>query len=283
VLLRLRLMVASWAAVYLRRAQIATLTIKLQVARCVLVNHERKYNPQSYGAEIVVFLHMDDRFLDAGYSLPLKRDAWQIAEDVEAAAVVYMMSQGVQDELVGLLEKASACTLDIERKNNQDKKSETKKVTGCSRASRNSILRRYLVRQKSSSSQVEAAKRNVKAAQKLNVRALAIHRRPELLSKGRGQLKWEKDISAKDRAKLRHQGDEVALNAFIDQHRPELENELDRRRAEAQLQEAVASAAPVTGEDWIDYLRGRRPLLGEACLTASRRLKHMKCVEGCTL
>ena len=52
-----------------------------------------------------------------------------------------MLSDRVQNELVGIFEVALANSLDVERKRNQDKKAETVKVTSVGRASRKSILR----------------------------------------------------------------------------------------------------------------------------------------------
>ena len=104
----------------------------------------RKFNVEEYAQCILNFLGTEDLLLDAGYSLLLKQEAWKAAGGVEAIAVEYMMSDSVQDELVAIFERASATTLDAERKHQQDKRHETVKVTGCARASKNSILQRYL-------------------------------------------------------------------------------------------------------------------------------------------
>jgi hypothetical protein len=97
----------------------------------------KNFNVIGYAAEIVDFLNINDRFLDGGYSALLKQETWSAGRGVEADAVGHIMSDAVQVELVGIVEKAAASSLDVERKHNQDKRSETTKVTGCSAASRN--------------------------------------------------------------------------------------------------------------------------------------------------
>ena len=102
----------------------------------------RKYTSTQYGSDIIIFLSTDDKFLDGGYSLLLKKEA--LASGCEADAVAHLMSADVQAELHLIFDAVSASSLDVERKHAQDKRFETTKVTGCARASRNSILSRYL-------------------------------------------------------------------------------------------------------------------------------------------
>ena len=49
---------------------------------------------------------------------------------------------------------------------------------------------------------------------RMNVRAFAVAQDPYLQTRGRGQLHWESDISAEQRAAITHQGDEEALQKF---------------------------------------------------------------------
>ena len=109
----------------------------------------KKFNPQHYTVDILEFLYTAEALLDAGYSLILQKEAWAYAKGVEAQAVGYLMSPAVQAEIEGFLEQGSASSLEGERKHQQDKRSETVKVTGCARASRNSIIRRYLTKRRS--------------------------------------------------------------------------------------------------------------------------------------
>ena len=135
------------------------------------------------------FLSTQDEFLDAGYSVVLKQDAWRAGGDVEADAVSYLMGEDIQLELCGIFEAVTGSSLDVERKHQQDKRSETTKVSGIARASRDSIIRRYLVAREGLLQHLRQATRKLSSAQHLNVRALAIHRHPELMPRGRGQLR----------------------------------------------------------------------------------------------
>ena len=214
----------------------------------------KKYNSTGYLVEIVDFLSMDDRLLDGGYSLLLKREAWERGGQVEARAVDYLRSDNVQSELVAVLERASASSLDIERKHQQDKQSETTKVTGCAAASRDACLRRYLIRQKAAAARTAEVQTRTLAAARLNIRALAIQQRPELLSQGRGQLRWQGEVDETTRRSVRKQGNEAELAAYIEQHQEDLKAELARRRAAARIEDAAATLLPLTSDSWLQYL-----------------------------
>ena len=54
----------------------------------------------------------------------LKQEAWSAGRGVEADAVGHIMLDAVGVELVGIVEKAAASSLDVERKRNQDSISE---------------------------------------------------------------------------------------------------------------------------------------------------------------
>ena len=79
---------------------------------------------------------MDDGLLDLGYSLALKHDA--LSRGSIGQGVAYLMSDGVQAELEGIFRRAKAHSLDIERKHQQDKASESQRVLSLAAVSRNS-------------------------------------------------------------------------------------------------------------------------------------------------
>jgi hypothetical protein len=214
----------------------------------------RKYNQELYAIEILDFLHTDDKLLDAGYSALLKREAWSFGNNVEADAVGYMMSTAVQSELAGLFLVATANSLDVERKHALDKQFETTKVTGCATASRNCIIRRYLaVRRDALHSKLDV-QRSAKSALTLNVRAIAFERNPEMFTRGRGKMRWEESVSGKDMKAIAHQGDEIALQQYIEEHRGELEAELSDRRHVAKCRAVAASALPLSQDEWLRHL-----------------------------
>lgn len=66
------------------------------------------------------------------------------AAGAEGAAISFLMSDAIQDEIANIIAAAQATSLDGERKIYQDKKAgEITKVTGLARFSRNSILTHY--------------------------------------------------------------------------------------------------------------------------------------------
>jgi virulence-associated protein VagC len=214
----------------------------------------KTYNKDLYAIEIVDFLYTDDKLLDAGYSALLKREAWAFGKDVEADAVGYMMSTAVQLELTGLFLTATANSLDVERKHALDKQFETTKVTGCATASRNSIIRRYLTARRLALHSQLDVQRAATSALRLNVRAIAFERQPEMFTRGRGKMRWEDSVSGKDMKAITHQGDEIALQQYIEEHREELEAELSDRRHVAKCRAVAASALPLSQDEWLRHL-----------------------------
>ena len=107
----------------------------------------KTYNPVSYASACLDFLNCDASNLDCGYSLPLRQDAWRMAEGVEAEALAFLMRAEQQEEFDLIVEKAEVTTLDVERKHNLDRRSEKtgQRVISIGRASRNSMLEQYLV------------------------------------------------------------------------------------------------------------------------------------------
>ena len=110
--------------------------------------------------------------------------------------MAYIMSDNVQVELVGVFENATATSLDVERKHASDKKFETTKVTGCAAASRNCIIRKYLSSRRASLSVNNNAAASSKHIRYLNIRALALERRPELFPRTRGKLHWDENVGS---------------------------------------------------------------------------------------
>ena len=214
----------------------------------------KKYNPGSFGAGILSFLHTEDLELDGGYSKLLKEEAWARAGNVEADAVAYLMSHEVQSEIAGLLEVAAGSSLEVERKHNQDKRSETVKISSCGTASRNSIIRRYLVHRGRQVDTMDTTRRKHEAALRLNVRALAVRANPDWFPRARGRLRWEAEVTAEEQSAITHQGDLKAIDRYIADHREELEAELARVRHSARLRHEASSAVPWSDDDWHRFL-----------------------------
>ena len=99
-------------------------------------------------------------------------------------------------------------------------------VAGCPRASRNSIIHRYLIYRRSVGKLSTDSKRKQVNAACTNVRSLAIKKRPDLFPRGRGQVRWELDRGMHERKEITHKGDSRKLAAYIEDHRAELEAEV---------------------------------------------------------
>lgn len=237
------------------------------------------YNPLGYLGQITSFLNSDDRMLDVGYSLRLKKEA--LAEGTIAEAADYLMSPQIQDELRRLCESISANSLQAERKINQDKKTETTRTSGVPRASRNSILQRYRLRREQA---VEQSIQNYKIAWKnrtMNLRALAIQRMPQLWERAKGKLWWQEDVAEADRRSKLAVGDEDLLKAFISEHYEELRAEAAQLRASAKkvLSSQYVGGLPLTNGQWISWLENNwekfQNLLREASADRQKHAQRM--------
>jgi hypothetical protein len=223
---------------------------------------------------LLSFLHTDDKTLDVGYSVLLKREAWKCGEDVEADAVAYIMSDQVQSELVGVFENATATSLDVERKHASDKKFETTKVTGCAAASRNCIIRKYLTSRRDSLEDNNNAAATCKHIRHLNIRAIALERRPELFPRARGKLHWEV-VSRAEQKVIVHNGGAGELNEYIEANRAELENELSARRDVIKHKATAEAAMPITQNDWLKYIVEHDEAFSQLIQSASRRRRSV--------
>ncbi len=181
----------------------------------------RAFNRDGFVSAIEAFLETPAGELDCGYSVFLQREATRKASG--GGALEYMVSDGVQSELESLLTTASATSLDVERKHNQDKRCEQRRLSGVARASRSSILARYRLQRREG---IASDRSNRKEAQKMctmNVRALAIKKNPWLFGRACGRA-FGSCADANPRG-IVHQGDEDALKAYIEKHREELQAE----------------------------------------------------------
>ena len=80
----------------------------------------KKFNEDGYLVAVEEFLTADSSFLDAGYSLPLRRQAER--EGTHALATAFILSSLIQQEVEDIFKRSEASSLDVERKNKQDKK-----------------------------------------------------------------------------------------------------------------------------------------------------------------
>ena len=169
--------------------------------------------------------------MDIGYSLALKHDVFR--DNVFADALAFLLSDDVHAEIVGIFVDGDGNTLDVERKHWQDGRDCRGKTIGVSRASRDSYIRRYRLHRRGERDREHSIRAYFTRNTRMNVRALAVAQNHHLQTRGRGQLHWESDISAEQRAAITHQGDEEALQKFIADNYDALNTEAVARRKRA--------------------------------------------------
>ena len=229
----------------------------------------KKYNPFGYILAIQEFLETDDEELDYGYSRLQKADAWNAGSLSDA--VTYMMSTGVQNEMLGFLERALANSLDAERKINQDKASETVKTSSVARASRNSILLRYRIQRER---HIETSMKLHMAAKRekyMNYMAVARQWRPDLFPMPLGRRFAKADGSQQPEI-APSLGDADALEAYLETNREELKAEAARLRDQAKCgsRETNKNSVPYSNCDWLTYLDQHEGQFRELLRTASK-------------
>ena len=236
-------------------------------------------NPLGWLTSIQEFLAMEGSSLDVWFSFQLQQQAMSAGSLVDA--VEFLMSEGVQDEVLGMLTQAVANSLDVERKHNQDKASESVKTKGMARFSRASILRRYGVQREKYLEQSMNASKVAKQVKYMNVWALANQRNPNLLPRPHGKLRQQSDVSASERRAVVHEGDLPALKSIVEAERESLDREVKRIKSDAAqaLQRVSSGILPYTNRQWLDWLEGNeakiRRSLKESCSARkvlSRRL-----------
>ena len=217
----------------------------------------KEFNPAGYAACILEFLDTDDQLLDVGYSLQLKREA--LATGSLADAVSFLMTSEIQEELSGICWKSACNSLDAERKIGQEKKSETMQASGLPRASRNGILLRYRLQRDSAVQMCISDRKQANKDKFMNSRALAIKKNPNLVSRPRGRLTGrpeDNSITAEQMKENVHEGDEKALQEYIEANRASLEAEAAaiRKAASFKLGGGAKSLMPMTNVEWLKWL-----------------------------
>ena len=166
------------------------------------------------------FLNESDNDLDYGYSLPLKQEA--LAQGDIARAIDFLQTATIQKEINGIVEHGEACSLDAERKIAQDRKLETVKVTNLPSFSRNTIIKRYRVAR---NHHIQAVLNHAKHCAKrkyMSYTALAAQEQPQLVSRPRGKLWWEKDVPLALMQAKSFSGDTDAFKRYVVQHKERL-------------------------------------------------------------
>ena len=147
-------------------------------ARVALLS--QRFNPDGFYDELIHFLYCDETELDFGYSLPLRKKAWD-AGGVLTTAIVYLTSQEIQQEIDTIAAAIETSTMDVERKHNLDKRVQHSTVNSVAKASRDAVLRSWRLRTRRPAAPAakkrEARKRSAKH---WGVGSMAVEERKEL-------------------------------------------------------------------------------------------------------
>ena len=121
-------------------------------------------------------------------------------------------SATIQEELVQIVERLGHDSLDVERKNHQDRRNaKNHRTTTLARASRNGILREFRTWRLDKLKQTMDAQKPAKKYAKIGASALAVQGRPDLSKRGRGRLHWEEKVSQDVPKQTTYTGDNTAL------------------------------------------------------------------------
>ncbi len=223
-----------------------------------LVLLSKRHNPTGYFSACVDFLQCPEHRLDTGYSRPLQREAW--ATGSELAGVRFLLSPNMQMELDTICASIEGSSLDVERKHNQDKTSERRKVVTTSKASRDSIIRRWRTEareyQEAHGDGSAKAKKMARRMKHSSVRSLALKHRPDLFVQAKGRLWWQEGHQAAElRPNVNQWEREQELQRFIAEHADELQGELAALRhgpaSEATRASAPPSGLPLSKSEWV--------------------------------
>ena len=228
----------------------------------------RAFNPIDYPEAVVAFLHTRDDDLDAGFSLGYKHEAW--AQGSEADAVTYLMHRDRQTEMEDALRKMLGTSLDAERKINVDRLNEKNVPLGLARFSRNTILHRFLTHRETHLAEIMQLRKQAKKEVHQNMWAIARQRRPEMVPRPRGKLWWELGIAREDMQRLAHLGDALALRAYVEDNKEDLQREAQAKVADAKntLVRLDSSSVPYTQQEWLVWMESNGERFRELVRTA---------------
>ncbi len=227
----------------------------------------RQCNPLTYYSEIVHFLNCSEDALDAGYSLDLRREAWQRGGGVEARAVQFILEERCQRELETIARRIEGVTLEVERKHYYDRRAERRRVDTVSKASRDSFIRVWRAQSKSAYQEQrrqQASEQSSRGRKHLNVVAVACQLQPRLSPQATGKLRWQ-DAESASPSELRDGRSSGPLRKYIADHVDELKAEVKRlKMSSAQCGRSSGSGEfansrnslpswPLSKQGWVEW------------------------------
>ena len=213
------------------------LLFPFKLALCVAV-----WNPD-FEKHIRAILDTPEEFLDVGFALQVQRKA-----KLTGDGFAYLASPSVQRALRGVWEASGANSLDAERKHVKVKRNETSHTTHVGVAPRNVILRDYERERSLHCNMLKRREKEHQKAAKTNTMSLARQRVPWLCPMPRCRSNPGGFLGCAPAE------DAAALNAWLAEHRAELDTEVALTRAAARAAlEATKHEYPVTHAQWLAW------------------------------
>ena len=227
-----------------------------------------------YLIAIEAFLWLPAERLDVGYGIQLQAKA--LGQGSHALACAYLQTECVQAEIIGILQKGEGTSLDVEREHQVAKHAtEGVAVKGAAACSRNTILQTCHVERSLHMQQHVADETTIRKLLHANARQLAVHEKPHLFSRGRGQLHWESGVTEADRRQLTHVGDEQALQAYIGDNYERLDKQAKAMVQKGQAMQKAKKASPHSNRQWLTWLEDNHAYFADLLKTASPQRRQL--------
>ena len=168
----------------------------------------QRYNGDGYVAACMEFLVMPEDRLDFGFGAPFRQMA-RLAGERDVERLRWLMSAPVQAALVQVFEASAASSLPVERAFAETKRSEAPRLCHVATAGRNQLIKQFLRQREVLLKEMTDAAALLRQATSANLQSLAWELKPDLVGNGKEMRK------------------------FIAGQRPQLQEELRRRKEEA--------------------------------------------------
>ncbi|CAK0857217.1 unnamed protein product [Prorocentrum cordatum] len=210
------------------------------------------WNPLGFQDAIKSFLDAEETALDAGYGVPVQREA--LAKGSRSAAIDHLRGSHMQEELFGLFSKLVANSLEVERSHALGKRSETTRgrLRSVGFASRNHIIETHLRGSRQARSRTFYLRRRLRQLKHTSVWSKAWEDCPELAPRPVGR-RFGAPASA-DAARPVRPWDRRRLHAYVEENTESLQRRVQEDRARAkELEKQIATVVPHSAEDWLRW------------------------------
>ena len=144
-------------------------------------------------------------------------------------------------------------------------------------ASRNAVLRRYRQSRTAEIGRFVRLRKEVQKNRHMNVQALAISRNKDWMKRARGVVFGSGPTTSSERSAIMHEGDQEALDRYINENREELRATVDRMKEHAKAVERSLgddAVLPLRNLQWLRWLDNNQQAWGEAMAKAAVERKN---------